>query len=315
MDFGEGHPSLKVTTPQVAPLRLQTTSCRSGVRRVPPIKKPRFSRATSSWCRAVTSSRLRACSTERAWTTHRHREHLRKHAARNPGGVTTEIDTDQCLIDHTRPGRGQPQATQARVDDLEQRGLVSSQGLQRYAPSSSARRSPVEGRAPRGGATGDRTNPDGSDVAHSLRLLNSVTSLFSTRIRAWLTSQAGTMPLSGTAGQSVRTGDLLVTRRCEGPDGGRETRIHAGQEGRLGAACRNRTDDLLLRMNRPGSTRLHRSPLNCGYALKERHYGGPNAVATAIELHRKNAPRTVPLEPGGERLTLVSAPFGGSTCT
>ena len=39
-----------------------------------------------------------------------------------------------------------------------------------------------------------------------------------------------------------------------------------------------------------GSTRLHRSPLNCGNALKERHYDGLEAVATATELHRTPPP-------------------------
>ena len=67
-----------------------------------------------------------------------------------------------------------------------------------------------------------------------------------------------------------------------------EFRVYAGQDGCLGAACRNRTDDLLLRVNRQGSTRLHRSPLNCGNALKERHYDGLVAVATATELHRSS---------------------------
>ena len=64
--------------------------------------------------------------------THRHREHLGQHAADNSGGAAAEIDTGQCLIDHTRPGLGQSQATQARVDDPRQRRLVPGQGLHRH---------------------------------------------------------------------------------------------------------------------------------------------------------------------------------------
>ena len=41
-----------------------------------------------------------------------------------------------------------------------------------------------------------------------------------------------------------------------------------------------------LRDKTQGSTRLHRSPLNCGYALNERPYDALVAVATATELHR-----------------------------
>ena len=64
--------------------------------------------------------------------SHRHGEHLREHAARDSGGAAAEVHSGQCLIDHTRPGLGQPQATQARVDDPRQRVLVPGQGLQRH---------------------------------------------------------------------------------------------------------------------------------------------------------------------------------------
>jgi len=64
--------------------------------------------------------------------THRHREYLREHAAGNSGGAATEVHLRQCLIDYTRPGFGQPQTTEARIDDPRQRGLVPSQGLQRH---------------------------------------------------------------------------------------------------------------------------------------------------------------------------------------
>ena len=35
----------------------------------------------------------------------------------------------------------------------------------------------------------------------------------------------------------------------------------------------------------PGSTRLHSSPLTCGYALNERCYDALGTAATATELH------------------------------
>ena len=47
-----------------------------------------------------------------------------------------------------------------------------------------------------------------------------------------------------------------------------------------------------LRDKTQGSTRLHRSPLNCGNALKERCYDGLGTAATATELHRAALPRT-----------------------
>ena len=56
-----------------------------------------------------------------------------------------------------------------------------------------------------------------------------------------------------------------------------------------GAACRNRTDDLLLRDNKPRFTRLHSSPLTCGNALTERSYDPLGAVSTATELHHDAA--------------------------
>ena len=47
-----------------------------------------------------------------------------------------------------------------------------------------------------------------------------------------------------------------------------------------------------LRVNRPGSTRLHRSPLNCGNALSERLYDGGGGVSTTTELHHSHPPPT-----------------------
>ena len=61
---------------------------------------------------------------------HSHREHLGKHAAGHSGSAAAEVDTRQCLVDHARAGLGQPEATQARVDDPRQSVLVPGQGLQ-----------------------------------------------------------------------------------------------------------------------------------------------------------------------------------------
>ena len=41
-----------------------------------------------------------------------------------------------------------------------------------------------------------------------------------------------------------------------------------------------------LRVNAPGFTRLHSSPLTCGNALNERCYDGLGAASTATELHQ-----------------------------